>query len=144
MASKSLRRIAPNPCIQAEDGPHGTRTHHSHYHSAVANVPTGSTAGAVLPNSSLGGAESGVVSDVNCRSAIQADAFLQRHEKEIARELHDNSTRGKSVLEQNIPIANLGDRAVLFDTGMGIDDLFGTSPGELMSTLRGHGQYSRH
>ena len=46
----------------------------------------------------------------------------------------------KWVLEQNILIANLGDRPKLFDTGMGsTDDLFGTSPGKLMSTLRGAG-----
>ena len=113
---------------------------------AVAKMPTGLPPGAVLFRFKLGGAECTVVSDGQLPLGNPADDFSNITKEEIARELHDNFLPAdKWVLEQNILIANLGDRAVLFDTGMGIDDLFGTSPGKLMSALRGAGnRSSRH
>jgi hypothetical protein len=60
-------------------------------------------------------------------------AFLNISKEEIARELHDNFwPANNAVPERNIPVANLGDRVVLFDTGMGT----GASTGKLMGTLK--------
>jgi glyoxylase-like metal-dependent hydrolase (beta-lactamase superfamily II) len=107
---------------------------------AVAKMPTGLPQAPYFFRFKLGGAECTVVSDGQLPLGNPADAFSNITKEEIARELHDNFLPAdKWVLEQNILIANLGDRVVLFDTGMGIDDLFGTSPGKLMSTLRGAG-----
>ena len=39
-------------------------------------------------------------------------------------------------LEQNVLVANFGDRVVLFDTGMGTDTLFGATTGKLGATLK--------
>jgi glyoxylase-like metal-dependent hydrolase (beta-lactamase superfamily II) len=41
-----------------------------------------------------------------------------------------------AALEQNILVVNFGDRVVLFDTGMGVDSLFGNSTGKMLQTLR--------
>lgn len=107
---------------------------------AVAKTPTGLPQAPYFFRFKLGGAECTVVSDGQLPLGNPVDDFSNITKEEIARELHDNFLPAdKWVLEQNILIANLGDRAVLFDTGMGIDDLFGTSPGKLMSTLRGAG-----
>ncbi len=40
------------------------------------------------------------------------------------------------MLEQNVLVANFGDRVVLFDTGMGTETLFGDSTGKLLVTLK--------
>src|SRR5271168_4200898 len=107
---------------------------------AIAKMPTGLPQAPYVFRFKLGGAECTVVSDGQLPLGNPADAFSNITKEEIARELHDNFLPAdKWVLEQNILIASLGDRTVLFDTGMGIDDLFGTSPGKLMSTLRGAG-----
>ena len=64
-------------------------------------------------------------------------AFLNISKDEIARELHDNFLPAdNAVLEQNVLVANFGDRVVLFDTGMGTDTLFGAGTGKLLSTLK--------
>ncbi|MEM9013032.1 MAG: MBL fold metallo-hydrolase [Pseudomonadota bacterium] len=40
-----------------------------------------------------------------------------------------------AVLEQNILVVDAGDRRILFDTGMGASQMFGPTPGKLMSSL---------
>ena len=103
----------------------------------VAKMPTGLPPASYFFRFKLGGAECTIVSDGQLDLGNPADDFANITKEEIARELHDNFLPAdKWVLEQNILVANLGDRVVLFDTGMGIDDLFGTSPGKMMSTLR--------
>jgi glyoxylase-like metal-dependent hydrolase (beta-lactamase superfamily II) len=88
----------------------------------------------------LGGAECTIVSDGQLPLGKPADSFLNITKEEIDRELHDNFLPASSaVLEQNILVANFGDRVVLFDTGMGVDDLFGKSTGKLMSSLHAAG-----
>ncbi len=44
-----------------------------------------------------------------------------------------------AVLEQNILVVDAGDERILFDTGMGSSDLFGPTPGKLMSSLAAAG-----
>jgi glyoxylase-like metal-dependent hydrolase (beta-lactamase superfamily II) len=64
-------------------------------------------------------------------------ALLNISKEKIARQLHDNFLPAKSaVLQQNVLVANLGDRVVLFDTGMGTDALFGASTGKRIGTLK--------
>ena len=107
---------------------------------AVAKMPTGLPQVPYFVRFKLGDAECTIVSDGQLPLGKPADSFLNITKEEIDRELHDNFLPAdKWVLEQNILIANFGDRVVLFDTGMGTDDLFGTSPGKLMATLRAAG-----
>jgi glyoxylase-like metal-dependent hydrolase (beta-lactamase superfamily II) len=85
----------------------------------------------------LGGAECTIVSDGQLPLGNPDAAFLNIDKSEIARELHDNFLPSdNAVLEQNVLVANFGDRVVLFDTGMGRDTLFGNSTGKLQTTLR--------
>lgn len=85
----------------------------------------------------LGTAECTVVSDGQLPLGDPAKAFLKITPDEIGRELHDNFLpASNAVLEQNILVANFGDRVVLFDTGMGTDALFGAGTGKLQSTLK--------
>ncbi|MEO1532904.1 MAG: MBL fold metallo-hydrolase [Pseudomonadota bacterium] len=44
-----------------------------------------------------------------------------------------------AVLEQNILVVDAGDQRILFDTGMGTSDMFGPTPGKLMSSLAAAG-----
>src|SRR6516162_3726035 len=78
-----------------------------------------------------------IVSDDQLPLGDPKAAFLNVTKEEIDRELHDNFLPAdNAVLEQNVLVANFGDRVVLFDTGMGTDALFGDSTGKLMSTLK--------
>jgi glyoxylase-like metal-dependent hydrolase (beta-lactamase superfamily II) len=40
------------------------------------------------------------------------------------------------VLEQNIPVVNMGDRLIMFDTGMGTSKAFGPTTGRLIQSLK--------
>jgi glyoxylase-like metal-dependent hydrolase (beta-lactamase superfamily II) len=107
---------------------------------AIAKIPSGLPQAPYFYRFKLGGAECTVVSDGQLPLGKPADAFLKITKEEIDRELHDNFLSAQAaVLEQNILVANLGDRVVLFDTGMGTDDLFGASTGKMMSSLRAAG-----
>ncbi|MEM9764631.1 MAG: MBL fold metallo-hydrolase [Pseudomonadota bacterium] len=44
-----------------------------------------------------------------------------------------------AVLEQNILVVDAGDQRILFDTGMGQSQMFGPTPGKLMSSLAAAG-----
>ncbi|MEL6766155.1 MAG: MBL fold metallo-hydrolase [Pseudomonadota bacterium] len=44
-----------------------------------------------------------------------------------------------AVLEQNILVVDAGDQRILFDTGMGTSQMFGPTPGKLMSSLAAAG-----
>ena len=106
----------------------------------IAKMPAGLPQAPYFFRFKLGGAECTVVSDGQLPLGKPANSFLKITKKEIDRELHDNFLPAQAaVLEQNVLVANLGDRVVLFDTGMGTDDLFGASTGKLMSSLRAAG-----
>ena len=84
----------------------------------------------------VGDAECTIVSDGQLPLGDPNASFLNISKDEIAHELHDNFLPPhNAILEQNILVANFGDRVVLFDTGMGTDKLFGNSTGKLLSTL---------
>jgi glyoxylase-like metal-dependent hydrolase (beta-lactamase superfamily II) len=85
----------------------------------------------------LGSAECTVVSDGQLPLGDPAKSFLNITKDEINRELTDNFVpTNNAALEQNILVVNFGDRVVLFDTGMGVDSLFGNSTGKMLQTLR--------
>ncbi|MDP9095182.1 MAG: MBL fold metallo-hydrolase [Pseudomonadota bacterium] len=84
----------------------------------------------------LGKAECTVVSDGQLPLGDPNASFKNISTDEIQKELRDNFLPTQNaVLEQNILVMNTGDRTVLFDTGMGLDKLFGASTGQLQPTL---------
>lgn len=102
-----------------------------------AKMPMGQPQSPYFYRFKLGDAECTVVSDGQLPLGDPNAAFLNTSKEEIARELHDNFLPAdNAVLEQNVLVANFGDRVVLFDTGMGSDTLFGNGTGKLMSTLK--------
>ena len=104
---------------------------------ARAKLPIGQPQAPYFYRFKLGDAECTIVSDGQLPLGNPSAAFLNITKEEIARELHDNFLPAdNAVLEQNVLVANLGDRVVLFDTGMGTDALFGASTGKLMGTLK--------
>jgi glyoxylase-like metal-dependent hydrolase (beta-lactamase superfamily II) len=104
---------------------------------AQAKMPLGQPQSPYFHRFKLGDAECTVVSDGQLPLGDPNAAFLNISKEEIARELHDNFLPAdNAVLEQNVLIANFGDRVVLFDTGMGTDTLFGAGTGKLLSTLK--------
>ncbi|RYY06855.1 MAG: MBL fold metallo-hydrolase [Alphaproteobacteria bacterium] len=84
----------------------------------------------------LGKAECTVVSDGQLPLGDPNASFKNITTDEIQKELRDNFLPTKdAVLEQNILVMNTGDRTVLFDTGMGLDKLFGATTGQLQATM---------
>ena len=84
----------------------------------------------------LGKAECVIVSDGQLPLGDPKASFKNITPGEIDRELDANFLPTKdAVLEQNILVMNTGDRTVLFDTGMGLDKLFGPTTGMLQPTL---------
>jgi glyoxylase-like metal-dependent hydrolase (beta-lactamase superfamily II) len=84
----------------------------------------------------LGKAECTIVSDGQLPLGDPNASFKNISTDEIKRQLQDNFLPTQdAVLEQNILVMNTGDRVVLFDTGMGQDQLFGPSTGQLQATI---------
>ena len=107
---------------------------------AMAKMPTGLAQAPYFFRFKLGGAECTVVSDGQLPLGNPSNSFNNITKEEIAVELHDNFLPTEAaVLEQNVLIANFGDRVVLFDTGMGEDHSSGPSTGKLMPSLRAAG-----
>ena len=102
-----------------------------------AKMPLGQPQAPYFFRFKLGDAECTIVSDGQLPLGDPNAAFLKISKDEIARELKDNFLpTNNAVLEQNVLVANFGDRVVLFDTGMGNDHLFGPSTGKLQATLK--------
>lgn len=102
-----------------------------------ARVPTGLAQAPYFYRFKLGSAECTVVSDGQLPLGDPNQSFLNIAKEEIARELQENFLPAdNAVLEQNVLVVNFGDRAVLFDSGMGGDRLFGPTTGKLVATLR--------
>lgn len=103
----------------------------------LAKMPNGQPQAPYFYRFKLGSAECTIVSDGQLPLGDPNAAFLNIDKAEIARELTANFLpANNAVLEQNILVVNFGDRVVLFDTGMGIDTLFGASTGKLLNTLK--------
>ena len=78
-----------------------------------------------------------VISDGVLPLGEPSASFLGTSEEEIGGMLTDNFLDPKSVvLEQNILVLNTGSKLVLFDTGMGESQIFGPTPGKMMSNLK--------
>ena len=102
-----------------------------------AKMPMGAGQAPYYYRFKLGDAECTVVSDGQLPLGDPNQSFLKIDKAEINRELTANFLPTNSaVLEQNVVVVNFGDRVVLFDTGMGQDNLFGSSTGKLPMTLR--------
>ena len=104
---------------------------------ADAKMPLGQAQAPYFYRFKLGEAECTVVSDGVLPLGDPDASFLKISHEEIARQLRDNFLPEKTAsLEQNILVVNFGDRVVLFDTGMGLDTLFGATTGKMMETLK--------
>jgi glyoxylase-like metal-dependent hydrolase (beta-lactamase superfamily II) len=104
---------------------------------AGAKMPKGQPQAPYFHRFRLGDAECTIVSDGQLPLGDPSAAFLKISKEEIAQQLHDNFLPAdNAVLEQNVLVANFGDRVVLFDTGMGTDTLFGDGTGKLLVTLK--------
>ena len=84
----------------------------------------------------VGGAEVTVVSDGALALGDPKGTFTGVPDDEMRKMLTDNFLAPNSiVLEQNSPIVNLGDKLVLFDTGMGTSQLFGPTTGRSQKSM---------
>lgn len=103
----------------------------------LAKMPMGQPQAPAFYRFKLGNAECTIVTDGPLPLGDPNASFLNITHEEVARELTGNFLPTQNaVLEQNILVVNLGDRVVLFDTGMGADNLPGSTTGRLLPTLR--------
>jgi glyoxylase-like metal-dependent hydrolase (beta-lactamase superfamily II) len=88
----------------------------------------------------LGDSPATIVSDGILPLGKPGGAFNGLSQTEMDAQLTENFLPlNNVVLEQNILVINLGDKTVLFDTGMGIIHPFGPTTGKLMATLKAAG-----
>lgn len=84
----------------------------------------------------LGNAEVTVVSDGPLPLGDPSGTFTGVPKEEVKKMLSDNFLSPDNVvLEQNSPIVNMGDRLILFDTGMGTSQLFGRTTGRQQKSM---------
>jgi glyoxylase-like metal-dependent hydrolase (beta-lactamase superfamily II) len=84
----------------------------------------------------LGDAEVTVVSDGPLPLGPPKGTFTGATDEEIKKMLVDNFLSPDNiVLEQNSPIVNMGDKLVLFDTGMGTSQAFGPTTGRQQKSM---------
>lgn len=84
----------------------------------------------------LGKAQVTIVSDGTLGLGKPSDTMKGMTEAEISQALRDNYLPTNSVvLEQNIAVVNLGNRLVMFDSGMGFSKAFGNTTGRLLRSL---------
>jgi hypothetical protein len=103
--------------------------------SALARAPKVGTQSSYFYRFGLGGAEVTVVSDGPLPLGDPSGTFLGVPKEEVKKMLSDNFLSPDNVvLEQNSPIVNMGDRLVLFDTGMGTSKAFGPTTGRYSPT----------
>ena len=105
--------------------------------SALARAPKLGTQTPYWHRFILGGAEVTVVSDGPLPLGDPSGTFIGVPKEEVKKMLSDNFLSPDNVvLEQNSPIVNMGDKLVLFDTGMGSLKLFGPTTGKLLTTMK--------
>src|SRR6201746_368826 len=84
----------------------------------------------------VGDAEVTVVSDGPLPLGDPSGTFVGVPKEEVKKMLTDNFLSADNVvLEQNSPIVNMGDKLVLFDTGMGTSKAFGPTTGRQQKSL---------
>ena len=104
--------------------------------SAFAKAPKLGTQPAYFYRFMLGSAEVTVASDGPLPLGDPSGTFVGVPKEEVKKMLTDNFLNDSNViLEQNVPIVNMGDRIVLFDTGMGTSKLFGPTTGRLQKSM---------
>jgi glyoxylase-like metal-dependent hydrolase (beta-lactamase superfamily II) len=95
--------------------------------SALARAPKVGTQSPYFHRFNLGAAEVTVVSDGPLPIGDPSGSFSGVPKEEVKKMLSDNFLSPDNVvLEQNSPIVNMGDKLVLFDTGMGTLKSMGT------------------
>ncbi len=73
---------------------------------------------------------------VRCRLGDPSGTFIGVPKEEVKKMLSDNFLSPDNVvLEQNSPIVNIGDKLVLFDTGMGTSKPFGPTTGRQQKSM---------
>jgi glyoxylase-like metal-dependent hydrolase (beta-lactamase superfamily II) len=103
---------------------------------ALARAPKLGTQSPYFHRFVLGGAEVTVVSDGPLPLGPPKGTFVGASDDEIRKMLTDNFLSPNNiVLEQNSPIVNMGDKLVLFDTGMGTAKAFGPTTGRQQKSM---------
>ena len=104
--------------------------------SALARAPKVGTQSPYFHRFNLGGAEVTVVSDGPLPLGDPKGTFIGVPTEEMKKMLSDNFLSPDNVvLEQNSPIVNMGDKLVLFDTGMGTSQAFGPTTGRQQKSM---------
>ncbi|NVN85924.1 MAG: MBL fold metallo-hydrolase [Rhodopseudomonas sp.] len=103
---------------------------------ASARAPKLGTQAPYFHRFMVGGAEVTVVSDGPLPLGDPSGSFLGVPKDDVQKMLTDNFLNPTNVvLEQNAPIVNIGDKLILFDTGMGTSKLFGPTTGRLQKSI---------
>jgi len=85
----------------------------------------------------LGDAEGTIVSDGTLPLGKPEDNFVGLSKGQMESQLRTNFLPlENAILEQNALVMNIGDKLVLFDTGMGSLKLFGPTTGKLLNSLK--------
>jgi len=104
---------------------------------ASAKAPKLGTQSQYFYSFNVGDAEVTVVSDGQLGLGNPKGTFTGVSEEEMSRMLSNNFLSPTDiVLEQNSPVVNLGDKLVLFDTGMGSTPGFGPGTGRQQKSLK--------
>jgi glyoxylase-like metal-dependent hydrolase (beta-lactamase superfamily II) len=104
--------------------------------SALARAPKLGTQSPYFHRFVLGAAEVTVVSDGPLALGDPKGTFIGAPDDEIRKMLSDNFLAPDNVvLEQNSPIVNMGDKLVLFDTGLGTAKGFGPTTGRQQKSM---------
>jgi glyoxylase-like metal-dependent hydrolase (beta-lactamase superfamily II) len=103
---------------------------------ALASAPKLGTQPAYFHRFNLGSAEVTVVSDGPLPLGDPSGTFIGVPKEEVKKMLSDNFLSPDNVvLEQNSPIVNMGDKLILFDTGMGTSKAFGPTTGRQQKSM---------
>jgi glyoxylase-like metal-dependent hydrolase (beta-lactamase superfamily II) len=104
---------------------------------ALARAPRLGTQSQYFYRFNIGAAEVTVVSDGALGLGDPKGTFTGVPDDEMRKMLSDNFLSPTSVvLEQNSPIVNMGDKLVLFDTGMGTAKAFGPTTGRQQKSMK--------
>ncbi len=107
---------------------------------AQARAPKVGTQVPTFYRFNLGSAEVTVVSDGALSLGDPKGTFTGLPDNEIRKMLSDNFLSPTNVmLEQNSPIVNIGDKLVLFDTGLGTTKGFGPTTGRQQKSMKDAG-----
>jgi glyoxylase-like metal-dependent hydrolase (beta-lactamase superfamily II) len=104
--------------------------------TGLAKAPKLNTEPAYFYRFNHGGAQVTVVSDGPLPLGPPKGTFIGVPDEEVRKMLSDNFLSPDNVvLEQNSPIVNMGDKLVLFDTGMGTAKNFGPTTGRQQKSM---------